>query len=288
MAERRKNVLVTGASGGIGSALVRRLDADGWRVFAGVRSESAAGALTKDTAAVIPVELDITDESSIRAARHAVHSELGREGLDGLVNNAGVIVQGPLELVPVHALRRQFEVNVIGQIAVTQAFLPRLRAAQGRVVNVGAVSGRVTIPMLGPISASKTALESLTDALRMELMHQGVRVSIIEPGALETEIFAKAATAGEQDGYAGDEATQRLYVKAIEASTRALADARPGPVDSAVNAVKKALTARRPEARYVVGRDASQVMMLRHLPQRVRDRMLMSNLGLGPEAFASG
>src|ERR1700754_2976835 len=159
----KRNVLITGASGGVGTALTRALAEAGWRVFATARSPVEAN--RRD---VVPVQLDITDEESVRRAAAFVAEHVGEEGLAGLVNNAGVIVQGPLELVPMHALRRQFEVNVIGQVAVTQAFLPLLRSAGGTIVNVGAVTGLVTVPMLGPISASKTALESITDALRME------------------------------------------------------------------------------------------------------------------------
>jgi NAD(P)-dependent dehydrogenase (short-subunit alcohol dehydrogenase family) len=280
-----RNALITGASGGIGSATVRRLDELGWRVFAGVRSPQAGEKLARGAGSVTPIELDLTDDASIARAEHQVSEQLAGEGLHGLVNNAGVIVQGPLELVPREALRRQFEVNVIGQVAVTQAFLPMLRSAGGRLVNIGAASGRVTVPMLGPISASKTALESLTDALRMELKHQGVRVSIIEPGALETEIFDKAAEAGRRDGYAGTGAAQRLYDKAIEAMKEVLAQQKTSPVDGVVKTIVRALTERNPASRYVVGRDASQLLMLRKLPEGLRDRLLMSNLGLKQDVF---
>jgi NAD(P)-dependent dehydrogenase (short-subunit alcohol dehydrogenase family) len=285
MTTQSRNVLITGASGGIGSATVRRLDELGWQVFAGVRSPQAREKLARGPGSVTPIELDLTDDASIASAEQQVSDKLAGEGLHGLVNNAGIIVQGPLELVPREALRRQFEVNVIGQVAVTQAFLPMLRSAGGRVVNIGAASGRVTVPMLGPISASKTALESLTDALRMELKHQGVRVSIIEPGALETEIFDKAAEAGRRDGYAGNGDAQRLYGKAIEAMTEVLAQQKTSPVDGVVKAIVRALTERNPASRYVVGRDASQLLMLRKLPEGLRDRLLMSTLRLTPEVF---
>jgi NAD(P)-dependent dehydrogenase (short-subunit alcohol dehydrogenase family) len=189
--------------------------------------------------------------------------------------------------VPVHALRRQFEVNVIGQIAVTQAFLPLLRrGGGGTIVNIGAATGRVTVPMAGPISASKTALESLTDALRMELKHQGVGVTIVEPGAMQTTIFDKAAASAEADGYAGSEATQRLYAAAIRASREALAGMKTAPVDGLVRVIVKALESGSPDPRYVVGRDAGQLVMLRRLPQGLRDRLLMRGVGLRREAFS--
>jgi NAD(P)-dependent dehydrogenase (short-subunit alcohol dehydrogenase family) len=179
---------------------------------------------------------------------------------------------------------RQFDVNV-GQIAVTQAFLPLLRRGGGTIVNVGAATGRVTMPMLGPISASKSALESLTDALRMELKHQGVGVTIVEPGAMETPIFEKSAASGASDGYAGSPETQRIYARALEAAGEMLANQRTSPVDGVVRAIIKALSSDTPDARYVVGRDASQLIMLRRFPQALRDRLLMSTVGLKPEAF---
>jgi NAD(P)-dependent dehydrogenase (short-subunit alcohol dehydrogenase family) len=271
-----KNVLITGAAGGVGVALTRALSDAGWHVFAAVRSPSRPD----------EIQLDVTDEASVARAAAAVAERTGDEGLAGLVNNAGIIVDGPLELVPVDALRRQFEVNVIGAMAVTQAFLPLLRRGGGTIVNVGAATGRVTVPMAGSISASKTALESLTDALRMELKHQGVGVTIVEPGAMRTEIFDKAAARAQADGYAGSEATQRLYAGAIQAAREAMAGMEPAPVDGLVGVIAKALESGSPRPRYVVGRDAGQLVMLRRFPQGLRDRLLMRAVGLRREAFA--
>jgi NAD(P)-dependent dehydrogenase (short-subunit alcohol dehydrogenase family) len=270
-----KNVLITGASGGVGVALTRALSDAGWRVLPAMRSPR------RDA-----IQLDVTDDVSIARAAAAVEERTGDEGLAGLVNNAGIIVDGPLELVPIHALRRQFEVNVIGAMAVTQAFLPLLRRGGGTIVNVGAATGRVTVPMAGSISASKTALESLTDALRMELKHQGVGVTIVEPGAMQTTIFDKAAASAEADGYAGSVATQRLYAGAIRASREALAGMKAAPVDGLVRVIVKALESGSPQPRYVVGRDAGQLVMLRRFPPRLRDRLLMRGVGLRREAFS--
>lgn len=271
-----KHVLITGASGGVGTALTRALSDAGWRVIPAMRSPVGDA-----------IQLDVTDADSIARAAATVAERTGHDGLAGLVNNAGIIVDGPLELVPVHALRRQFEVNVIGQMAVTQAFLPLLRRGRGTIVNVGAASGRVTLPMAGSISASKTALESLTDALRMELKHQGVGVTIVEPGMLRTEIFDKAAASAAADGYAGSETTQRLYAPAMEAVREAMAGIEPAPVDGVVDVIVKALSSGRPAARYVVGRDARQIVLLRRLPQGLRDRLLMRGVGLRREAFTT-
>jgi NAD(P)-dependent dehydrogenase (short-subunit alcohol dehydrogenase family) len=278
-----RTVLITGANGGVGTALTAALADDGWRVLAGVRSPGAAASIGGRN--VTPIQLDVTDEDSIAAAADRVGRMVGSGGLDALVNNAGIIVQGPLELVPLHALRRQFEVNVIGQMAVTQAFLPLLRRAGGTIVNMGAASGRVTLPMLGPISASKTALESVTDALRMELKHQGVKVTIVEPGAMETGIFGKSASATVDDGLAGTPETQRLYASALDAAADVVTNQKTSPVDGVVSTIVKALDDSSPAARYVVGRDASQLVMLRRVPQGLRDRLLMNAMGLRPEAF---
>jgi NAD(P)-dependent dehydrogenase (short-subunit alcohol dehydrogenase family) len=281
----RKNVLISGASGGVGRAAAARLEELGWRVFAGVRSPAAGDDLARGHRAVRPVLLDLADHQSISKARDELAAELGGEGLHGLVNNAGLVVMGPLELVPVHALWRQFEVNVIGHVAVTQAFLPLLRAARGRVVNVTGAAASVALPMLGPIAASKAALESISDALRMELKYQGVDVSIVTPGLMQTRLHPKAEEAAQRDGYAGPEESQRIYLKAMEASHRALAASKEAPVDIAVDGIVDALTAKRPATRYVVGRDAKQLRLLRHLPDRLRDRLLMWNRGLKREQF---
>jgi NAD(P)-dependent dehydrogenase (short-subunit alcohol dehydrogenase family) len=274
MAER-KTVLVTGGSGGVGSALTKRLAGDGWQVLATARDPRAI----ERGDGVVAVALDVTDEDSIAAAAATVREHTTGDGLDGLVNNAGVIVQGPLELVPAAELRRQFDVNVLGQMAITQAMLPLLRAARGRIVNVGAPSGRVAIPLLGPIGASKAALHLLNDALRMELRHQGIAVSLVVPGALETEIFAKAAAAAQAAGPASAEA-ERLYAPVVAASAEKLAEMKPKPVTATVETIREALTDRRPKARYTVGSDARQLELLLRLPRRVRDRALMAAVGM--------
>ena len=186
-------VLITGASTGIGAACAIGCAARGMTVFAGVRNLAAGDALqAKAGKAIIPVQLDVTDGESITKAADLVARHVGEAGLSGLVNNAGIAIGSPLELIPLQQLRRQLEVNVVGQIAVTQAVLPLLRRAHGRIVNMGSIAGRGTIPMMGPYSASKHALEALTDALRLELYPWGIEVSIIEPGAVATPIWDKS------------------------------------------------------------------------------------------------
>ena len=292
MTSVNRSVLITGASGGVGTALVSHLAGRGWRVFAGVRSAAAGASLAAGRPAVTPVELDILDHASLDRARAQIAEALetdGHAGLTGLVNNAGKSVDGPLELLPLRDLHDAFAVNVVGQVAVTQTFLPLLRRAHGRVVNMGGAAGRVAMPMYGALSASKAALDSVSDVLRMELRHQGVDVSYVEPGALDTTFFERSAAARAEQGYAGDAGTQANYAEAISRIGAALSAAKPGRLDPVITAIEHALTARRPAPRYVVGRDAKAITgIVRRLPARTRDRAIMRSLHLDAHAFQAG
>jgi NAD(P)-dependent dehydrogenase (short-subunit alcohol dehydrogenase family) len=281
-------VVITGASTGIGAACALDLAARGWRVFAGVRKSADGDAMrAKSPDGVEPVLLDVTDPLSIGHAARFVTDAVGPAGLAGLVNNAGMAVTGPLEALPIAALRNQFEVNVFGQIAVTQAFLPLVRQCRGRIVNMGSIAGRATTPMMGPYCASKFALESLTDALRLELQPWGIHVSIIEPGAIATPLWDKskrasveleAATAADMvQKYA--EVAARIREAVAEAEQRAISP------DAVVKAVRHALTAPRPRTRYLVGNDATiRALMQKLLPDRLHDRLLTWFLKLPREA----
>ena len=286
------SVVVTGASKGIGEACVTRLAGMGMRVYAGVRDVAAGEALKRRLGeAVVPLRLDVTDATQIEAARVRVEGDLGDAGLRGLVNNAGIAVGGPLELLAVEDLRRQLEVNVIGQVAVTRAFLPLLRrrsraegAGQpGRIVLMGSIAGRSAVPFMGAYAASKHALEALADALRLELRSSGITVSIVEPGMIATSIWDTSlaqATARLADI---DEDARRRYGSAID---RVMGRARRGPfaglpADRVAKIVVHALTASSPRARYLVGRDARLRLALeRLLPTRARDRLIAGRLGL--------
>ncbi|MEV0636573.1 SDR family NAD(P)-dependent oxidoreductase [Streptomyces sp. NPDC050619] len=273
-----RTVLVTGATGGVGSTVARRLHAVGWIVYAVHRDPADAAALRE--AGFTPVRLDLTDEASIAAAAEAVGPRL-----DGLVNSAAIMGQGPVELAPAEAWRRQFEINVIGQAAVIRAFLPALRRAGGRIVNVGAVSARVPPPFFGPIAASKAALSALTQSLRMELRHQGVRVSLVEPGAMDTPIFATADKASTELGWAGSPETQRLYARALDAARTTAARQPLGPVEPAAAAIVRALTARRPARLYTTGRDGRTLALLRFLPDGLRERLVLRAMGVTAGVF---
>lgn len=277
-------ILITGASTGIGAACAIECARRGMTVFAGVRNLNAGEALQAQAGAgIIPVQLDVTDQESIARAAESVERRVGPSGLYGLVNNAGIAIGSPLELIPLAHLRRQLEVNVVGQIAVTQAVLPLLRRARGRIVNMGSIAGRGTIPMTGPYSASKHALEALTDALRLELYPWGIEVSIIEPGAIATPIWDKSLQISLDVEKDIPVETKHLYEAAAARirETMNVAAARAIPPDAVVKAVLHALTAKRPKTRYLVGRDAKlRALMLKWLPDRFQDWILKKVLKL--------
>jgi NAD(P)-dependent dehydrogenase (short-subunit alcohol dehydrogenase family) len=199
--------------------------------------------------------------------------------LSGLVNMAGIIVEGPLEAIPPAELRRQLDINVVGPLALTQALLPLLKAARGRVINIGAISAHVTVPFYGPIAASKSALASLNDAMRMEFAQFGIEVILIEPGAMKTGIFAISRSARDAT-LATLPAHEQHYRPALAAMDRAFEEAGADDPDVVVNAVLKALFARTPKPRVVVGKGTSALLMLSHLPIRTRDKLVKSALGL--------
>lgn len=278
---KQRFALVTGASGGLGRAIVDRLDADGWTVFAGVRRIDA-GPLA--SVQVRPVVLDVTDQASIEAAAAAISDASGGR-LDAVVNNAGVSVDGPLEAVDSDDLRELFAVNVLGPVAVTRAVAPLLRTAGGRIVNIGGAAGRSTLPFYGALSASKAALDSLSDAWRMEMCHQGVSVTYIEPGAIATDFFNKSAARARGPAHPAHE----RYSAATEHATQAMAASPQDDPSTVATKVARALHARRAPARIVVGRQARWALpVLRKMPVRLRDRLVLSNLKVSATDFESG
>jgi len=271
------NILITGASTGIGRACALRFAGLGYRTFAGVRKASDGEALRAESSGKLePVLLDVTRPDLIDGAAAAV----GDQPLAGLINNAGVAVLGPLELLPLDAWRRQFEVNVIGLAAVTQAFLPHLRRGRGRIVNVGSIAGRSALPGTGAYDSTKFAVEAITDVLRMELHRWGISVSLIEAGAVATAIWAKSLREAEELSRRVGPERYALYgglMKAVrEESAEAARTALPAA--AVVRAVEHALTARRPRTRYLVGRDAWFWWLLTFLPDRWRDRLILGKI----------
>jgi NAD(P)-dependent dehydrogenase (short-subunit alcohol dehydrogenase family) len=248
-------VVITGASSGIGRATALHLAADGWRVFAGVRREEDGNALAQGSRGIEPVLLDVTDADSVRAAADHIAAAVGDGGLQGLVNNAGIAVAGPLELIGLDDFRAQFEVNVVGVVAVTQALLPLVRAGHGRIVNVSSIGGRVALPLAGPYAASKFAVEALSDSLRRELRPWGIEVSVVNPGAVATPIWDKGDAAAEAQLAAIPPEGRALYGDAMDAMRRvAMREGRNGaPPEKIAERIHHALTASRPRTRYLVG-----------------------------------
>jgi NAD(P)-dependent dehydrogenase (short-subunit alcohol dehydrogenase family) len=276
--------LITGASTGIGRACALELDRRGCRVFAGVRSEQAAEQLRAEASArLTPLRLDVTDAGQIAAAAETLAKSVADAGLAGLVNNAGIVLPGPIELVPLDAWRRQLEVNVIGQIAVTQAFLPLLRMARGRVVNISSVNGRVALPYMAPYSASKFALEAITDALRTELRSFGIHVAAVEPGPIDTPIWQKSLAVADRMSQDVEPAVLALYESDLKVMRKAVAKSAQGaaPVERVVRAVVHALTAKRPNTRYFIDlRTRMPFTFLKLVPDRFRDWLIRKAVGL--------
>jgi len=271
-------VVITGASRGIGEATALYLDRLGWRVFAGVRSDADAERLRgQGSNRLAPVFLDVTDRGSIESAVAEVRRSAPHDAL-ALVNNAAISSPGPLEFTPMEEFRAQIEVNLVGVLAVTQAFLPLIReAGDGRIVNVGSINGRVAWRYIGPYIASKHGLEGMTDTLRMELSRWNIHVSLIQPGAFATPMFETSRERGREVAQQYPAQARELYPGVVNAIT-----GRPGkppkyapPPDRVSRVIARALTARRPKTRYVVGLDARAASILRRLlPDRAMDWLM--------------
>lgn len=271
------NVFITGAATGIGAATTRRLAEAGYRVFAGVHQE--AGSLVR-VPGVQPVAIDVTDPLGVEDAAKVVDEATGGGGLRAVINNAGVVVQGPLELVPAGELRRQFEVNTLGPAHVIQAFLPLLRTGKGRIINISAPTARVPVPFMAPIGGSKAALESFSGSLRLELGAWGIPVTVIEPGGTDTAIFRKAETAAQAALDAADPAKAALYREQLTAVARAAARQKLGPADAVAKTIVAAVEAGRPKRHYAAGSGTAIFGVLAHVPASLRERLIKTVFGL--------
>ena len=280
-----KHVVITGVSSGIGRAAALELAAHGYHVFGSVRKAADATDLQAQLGDKFsPLVFDVTDESAVQAAAERVSESLGQEGLNGLVNNAGIALGGPLMHQPLNELRHQFEVNVFGLMAVTQAFLPLLGARlpqsrpPGRIINISSVAGKVTYPFVGAYGASKHALEALSDALRRELLIYGIDVIVIEPGNIVTEIWDKA----EQADLAPYAKTDYIDIM-TEFKKGFIALGKAGLEVAVVSrTIRASLESKRPKARYAIPDQPIRGWLLqRLLPARWFDRMLAKLIGLG-------
>jgi len=275
-----KHIVVTGVSTGIGRACVEKLVKEGFHVFGSVRKRGDSSPLPETFRdSFTELQFDVTDADAIAVAADAVAQRVGKQGLYGLVNNAGIAVDGPLMHLPIDQLRLQFEVNVCGVLAVTQAFLPLLGAQRnapfppGRIVNISSISGRVAFPLMGAYAASKHALEAMSDALRRELVIYGIDVILIEPASVQTPMFEKA---GSVSPY-GHTDYGAYHQRVLDGVTNVLRTARP--VEVVADAVYRSLTARTPRTRYVLaGRRLKWLIMQRLMPDRWVDKKLAANL----------
>jgi NAD(P)-dependent dehydrogenase (short-subunit alcohol dehydrogenase family) len=273
-------VLVTGTSSGIGEACARHLAGLGFNVFAGVRKQADGERIAGPR--IEPVIVDVTDDASVAAAADTIRAAVGNSGLAGLVNNAGVAVAGPLEYIEIADFQAQLDVNVTGVLRTTQAMLPLLRLARGRIINISSIGGRVAVPLIGPYNASKFALEGLSDALRRELRPWGMHVALIEPGSVATPIWDKGVDQADALDRDGRPEVRERYGEVIDAVRKESEKNRTEgvPPQEVADAVAHALTAAKPKTRYLVGRDAKmRGPMAKVLPDRVMDAAIGRALG---------
>jgi NAD(P)-dependent dehydrogenase (short-subunit alcohol dehydrogenase family) len=271
-------VVVTGASTGIGRATAHFLDKQGYTVFAGVRKQADAESLDKEgSERLTPISIDVTDESSISAAKQEVEGALGNDRLVGVVNNAGVGNGGPVETLDLQELRDVLEVNLIGQVAVTQAFLPLLREAKGTVVFLASIGGRVASPFMSPYNTSKFAIEALGESLRHEVAPWDIDVVVVEPGSIDTPIWRKGAETIDEQKAEMSETAKRLYGKQLDRMEEVLTETanRGIPPQQVAEAIHDAISSDKPKHRYLVGRDAKIGARLKGtLPDRTFSKLI--------------
>jgi NAD(P)-dependent dehydrogenase (short-subunit alcohol dehydrogenase family) len=271
-------VVVTGASTGIGRATALHLDKQGYRVFAGVRKEADAKSLADEASDnLTPTTIDVTEDGSIKAAKDKVQSAIGEDGLVGLVNNAGIGDGGPVETMDLDVLRKVLEVNLVGQVAVTQAFLPMIREVPGTIVFIASIGGRVASPFMSPYNTSKFGIEALGESLRQELAPWAIDVAVIEPGSIDTPIWSKGAdTIDDQKGNMSPAET-RLYSKQLDRMEEVLSEtaSRGIPPEKVAKVIHEAIRSEKPKHRYLVGRDAKIAARLKGtLPDRTFKKLI--------------
>jgi len=279
-----KAILVTGTSTGIGLATVLMLDDLGYRVFASVRKEADAEKLRAETSDhTHPLIMDVADSGSIHKAKQELQDRLDERGLAGLVNNAAIGIGGPLEFIPLDELRFMYDVNLFGLLEVTQAFLPLLRKAKGRIVNISSTASLYALPTHGPYSSGKSALNSMSEALRLELMPHGVDVSVIICGSIKTPIWQKGRKlSGDIVRQMPPEAKQLYGSMSFTVGNYFSEMGKAGaPPETAARVIVKALTEKNPKNTYLVGRDAVLFnLVIKFVHGKLRDRLIMRTMGL--------
>lgn len=274
-------ILITGASTGIGKACALHLAERGYHVFGAVRKQTDADTLqTEGNGNITPVMIDVTDQEQIISAVETITKIVGETGLKALVNNAGIPVPGPLEALPIDGFRYQMEVNVTGQLAVTQAFLPLLRQSKtpATIINMSSISGRIATTMVGAYTASKFALEAMNDVFRVELRPWNIRVVSVEPGKIATPIWEKTLKSGLKMFDGIPEEKTDLYQPLIDHRIRITKPNQGIPAVEVAMVVEEAIASPRPKARYLVGKDAKTAVWIARLPTRIRDWLLAKSL----------
>lgn len=278
-----RSVLITGTSSGIGQATALRLARSGWRVFAGVRRRSPEP-LPENLTEVV---LDVSDAETVRSAFETVRGHLHDRGLDGLVNNAGIGMAVPMEFIPPEQMQQIFSVNVFGLVAVTQAFLPLLHVARGRIVNISSIGGLITVPFGGALCATKRAVDAISEALRMELLPSGIHVTLVRPAAIHTPAADRLAASADAivEGFPAEGRARygerlRHFMDEMQRS-----EAEGSPPDVVAQVIQEALEARVPHTVYLAGKNARLMeLMGRWMPDEMRDALLLKKLGL-PHTF---
>ena len=277
--QQSKTVLVTGASSGIGRACALRLDRAGWQVFATVRKDSDANRLQSEASSRLQtVQLDVTDADQVKETAQVVAEAVGANGLHGLVNNAGIAGGGLLEFLDPADFRQVLETNTIAPLTVTQSLIPLLRKAQGRILMISSEAGFSSTPLLSPYSASKFALEALTDGMRLELRPWGIDVVSVQPGAIDTDIWEKARYYAEKTLRKYPPGAFEMYGPLLEMMSESLERPRGVDPDKVAQTVQMILSAARPKARYLVGRDAVFRRWIERLPTALRDRIIQGQM----------
>ena len=272
MACSRKHLLITGTSSGIGKATMEAALEAGYHVFAGDRSVEA-NEQPNDQDALTRLHLDITNDDDIAAAVEAITDHVGDAGLDGLANVAGIGIPGPLETMPIDSLRASFAVDVFGQIALTQPLLPLIRKAKGRIIFIGSIGERVTIPFMGALTAAKSAIASLNDTLRQELAPWGIEVILVEPGFIKTGANESSKALIDKVGENFTPEQAALYGETFKEFTAAgyKTQEAGSPPEGVAEVILEALTTKHPKAHYLTGNKAHLMAAVGKLPAKVQD-----------------
>lgn len=281
---KKKYVLITGASSGIGKATAEMLAKSGFIVFAGVRKEHDAAQLEQEN--IIPVYIDINSDEQVNSVYTQIEQIVQENGLYGLVNNAGIAIAGPMEFLPLEKLRLQLETNVIGQVRAIQTFLPLIRKNKGRIINISSIAGFSAFPFKGAYCASKHAIEAVSDCLRRELSIWNIPVSIIAPGIIKTSIWERSLGLFLETLCEMNPNAQKYYGNycdpLIEKMKKKVEKLAISPEEVA-KMIYKALNDKKPRSRYLVGKDAKILNLIKFLPDRVKDKLLCSNLKINNE-----